>query len=140
MDKSFPASLDQLGEMLKYIREQAKKTGFREPLLSEIELASEEALVNIISYGYPEERGNIEISCIQSDGEKLKIVILDHGIPFNPLTLAKKYDLLGSAELMALGGLGINFILKLMDEVSYLRENNSNIMTLIKFLKKGADK
>jgi serine/threonine-protein kinase RsbW len=129
MGKTFPAHLKNLYEMLAFIGEQAKETGFHAGIISQIELACEEALVNIISYGYPEYRGNIEIMCFNLDTKGIKIIIKDHGIPFNPLSVGKK-----STGVSSNGGYGVFFILKLMDEVSYSREDNCNILSLIKLL------
>ena len=45
---NFFASLDQLHEMLSFIREEATAMDFDTQRLYQIELASEEALVNVI--------------------------------------------------------------------------------------------
>lgn len=132
MIKNYAASLDKLYEMLHYVREYARKAGFDDSASVKIELAAEEALVNIISYGYPNTSGHISISCVIQE-EGLKIVIQDNGIPYNPLTNAKLFDPTSPLELRGVGGYGIFFILKIMDEVKYNRENHSNILTLIKF-------
>lgn len=132
MIKTFPASLDKLYEMLQFIREQASAS-FEENLASKIELAVEEALVNIISYGYPNRQGSIEIACLTDSLSGIKITIRDKGIPYNPLTNAKTFDPNAPLESRTIGGYGVYFILKIMDEVNYRREHNYNILTLIKF-------
>jgi serine/threonine-protein kinase RsbW len=134
MIKTFPASLDKLYEMLSFIKTQASLAGFDEGVNSKIELACEEALVNIITYGYPANRGNIAITCSNPSQKGITIEIKDRGIPYNPLTNAKKFNPSLSLETRSLGGYGVFFILKLMDEVNYKREDSSNILTLTKFL------
>lgn len=135
MCKTFPASLDQLYEMLRYIREQAALIGFEKPRILKIELAAEEALVNIISYGYPEKSGDIHIHCSNPEKVGLKIIIKDHGIPFNPLLHASNFNRNPVFDLESkIGGYGIFFIFKLMDEVNYIRDNGINILTLIKYM------
>ncbi len=134
MSKNFLASLDKLYEMLGYIREKAKEANFDEVNISKIELACEEALVNIITYGYPEDKGYIEINCQKTKRPGIKITIKDHGFPHNPLTNAKAFDPQTLAEVPSLGGYGVFFILKMMDEVAYKWENNANLLTLIKYL------
>lgn len=134
MIKTYSASLDKLYEMLQFITDHAKAVGFDNGDISKIELASEEALVNIISYAYPNSVGFIDIICGPTNAVGLKIVIRDGGIPYNPLTNAKKTDHpLPATESRAIGGYGVFFILKMMDEVDYKRENNTNILTLIKY-------
>lgn len=133
MDKTFPASLDRLYEMLHFIREQAAIAEFDESEISKIELAVEETLVNIITYGYPKRSGIIEINCSPSVANGIKIIIKDKGLAYNPLTNAKKFDPAASLEKRSIGGYGIFFILKIMDEVDYKRVETYNVLTLTKF-------
>ena len=135
MNKVFSASLDTLYEMLNFIKEQAEIFGFDPVCISQIELAAEEAIVNIVSYGYPsDQKGTIEISCFPAqDGSiGLKIMIKDDGIPYNPLT-TKKTESISLIEKRVPGGFGVFFILKIMDEVEYKREDNANILILVKY-------
>lgn len=134
MIKTFPASLEKLYEMLHFVKQQAEAAGFQNSNISKIELAAEEALVNIISYGYPNSRGNIDISCNMPEKQGLRIVIKDRGIPYNPLTNARKFDAKASTDDRSIGGYGVFFILKIMDEVNYRRENNSNVLVLVKYV------
>jgi serine/threonine-protein kinase RsbW len=135
MNKIFPASLDKLYEMLQFVKERAQEAGFSKSHVLKIELAVEEALVNIISYGYPVSNGNIEIQCTQPRNESLRIVLKDTGVPYNPLVHAKKKSAkkVTPAKKKIIGGFGVYFILKIMDEVDYRREENANVLTLIKF-------
>src|ERR1700733_4996308 len=91
--KVFPASLDRLYDMLRFIHSNVVEVGFDESTASKIELACEEALVNIISYGFPDEMGYIEIDCSLTSSPGIKIQIRDRGIPFNPLNKAKSLNL-----------------------------------------------
>lgn len=134
MLKSFTASLDKLYEMLNFVREFAEKTGFEHGHITKIELALEEALVNIISYGYPDEVGIIEIYCSTPHKIGIQVIIKDNGIPYNPLAKSNKYKKLSSLEDHTIGGYGIYFILKIMDEVDYKREDNCNILRMVKYL------
>ena len=132
MNKIFAAQLDNLYEMLLFIRNQAEALGFDEIEISKIELAAEEALVNIISYGYPVEPGQIDISCEKSYKNSLKIRIKDDGVPFNPLTNCKEHNPEAPIEARSVGGYGVFFIMKIMDEVEYKRENDHNILVMVK--------
>jgi serine/threonine-protein kinase RsbW len=135
MMKIFPASLDQLYEMLQFVRENALVVGFQPLHLSKIELAAEEALVNIISYGYVNRLGTIEIFCSSPEAiTGVKIIIRDHGMPYNPLANAKSFEINAPLEARTIGGCGVFFILTIMDEVEYYRESNMNILILTKYL------
>lgn len=136
MNKRFTAELDQLYQMLEHILAHAKKAGFDRKILTKIELALEEALVNIINYGYPNKVGSIDLKCeVLSDQPGLKIDIKDWGVPFNPIAEAAKYnpDLSKSKEIVV-GGCGIFFIVNMMDQASYRRDKDSNILTLVKYV------
>ena len=92
--------------------------------ISKIELALEEALVNICKYSYPGEPGNAEVSCKQ-DNSRFIIKIVDSGIPFDMTSLPSP-DITSSVEQRKIGGLGIFLIKKTVDEVEYRREGSFN--------------
>ena len=57
--------------------------------------------------------------------------VTDSGIPFDP-TQKGEVDITLPAEERAIGGLGIHLVRQLMDEVIYSREDDKNVLTLIK--------
>ncbi|MEC7839631.1 MAG: ATP-binding protein [Chlamydiota bacterium] len=135
--KVFPAALETLYEMLKFVKEQASAAGFNNTVVSKIELAAEEALVNIISHGYPETSGDVNIICENINGKSLRLTIIDSGVPFNPLDAIKSFTpkSIESPEEQIeqqVGGYGIYFIVNMMDHVDYQREDNKNILILEK--------
>jgi serine/threonine-protein kinase RsbW len=137
--KTFPATLEALYAMLDFIEQEALPIGFAPSTLSQIELAAEEALVNIVNYGYPQSPGEVEIECQRHQEEEsyFKIIIRDQGIPYDPLNAQQmlereKIDL--RIERGMAGGLGIFFILKIMDQVEYRRENERNVLSLVKYV------
>lgn len=120
--------------MLDFIREQASISGFESCFVNKIELATEEVLVNIINYGYPDGNpGEIAIECSLLQNSCLEIIIKDEGIPYNPLKAEPALNKNASIDERNVGGYGIFFILNLMDEVMYKREENANVLTLKKF-------
>jgi len=97
----------------------------------EINLAVEEILMNIISYSHQDVTDyEIEVKWWLEDNFFF-MEFIDDGIEFDPLRLPKP-DLESSLEDREIGGLGIYFVRKLMQEVKYRRENGKNIL----FLKK----
>ena len=68
-------------------------------------------------------------------GEKkgLEIIIADEGIPFNPLSVPEP-DVHVPIEERMIGGLGIFMIRKLADDVTYERDGNRNVLTLVKYV------
>ncbi len=128
--KLFSAKLQHLDEMFAFIREAASRQGFVDEHISKIQLACEEALVNVIKYAYPGKEGDLEITTLNKD-TCLEIGIIDAGIPFDPLSLPEP-DIRAPLEARKIGGLGIFMMRKIMDEVIYRRDGGHNILTLVK--------
>lgn len=124
-----PAKMEYLVELIRPVKHCAQKHGFSRNRITEIELALEEALVNIISYAYPQasEPGNAEIYCWLNQNNIFTIEIKDSGIPFDSLE-KEDPDLTGSIYEREIGGLGIFLIKKFMDDVKYRREQGQNIL------------
>jgi serine/threonine-protein kinase RsbW len=131
----FPADIEHLSKMLAAICNDARSAGIKGERLYKLELASEEALVNIISYAFPQKKSEdvISISC-QKEDNRFEITIRDKGIPFNPIDISKDIDVHKSLEERKIGGLGIFLIHKLLDEVSYQRMGDENILKLVMLL------
>ena len=114
-----------------FMKSVLEKLNIEKSLASQLRLAVEEAVVNVIDYAYPSGiEGDIEIH-IMSDGGTLKTIIIDSGVAFDP-TAKEKADTSLSAEDRQIGGLGILLVRELMDAINYERENGKNILTLIK--------
>ena len=89
----------------------------------------------IYSYG-DTNNGEVEIEC-RMDGEAtLLIDIQDTGVPFDILAVPDP-DIQSGISERKIGGLGILFIKKMIDEVKYRREGKCNILTFVVHKKKG---
>ncbi len=131
-----PAKLENLGRWMEAVSECARELGFDQKKIGKIELALEEALVNICKYSYPEEPGDAEVNCKQ-DNRRFIIEIIDSGIPFDMTSLPAP-DLSSGIEKRKIGGLGIFLIKRMVDEVKYRRERNCNILKLT--MKRGEER
>jgi serine/threonine-protein kinase RsbW len=130
--KGFPAKLEQLYPMLDFISLIAEDQGFEKQEIGKIQMASEEALVNVIHYAYPDGAGDLEIICSIVEKDILEIIVKDEGLPFNPLEDSEEVDINATAEQRRIGGLGVLMIRKFMDHVGYQRVDNSNVLTMRK--------
>ena len=124
-----PARLDNLYPLLAFVASCAKRSGAGPERLREIELALEELLVNIFSYAYPDREGDVVILCRRTDEGRLRVEIADDGIPFNILTRTEP-DLDAAIEERSIGGLGIFFVKRLVQDIGYRREGERNLLTL----------
>lgn len=138
----FPASMDYLHDMLDFIEIYCLNRGFDKCTVDKITLATEEAIVNIIHYGYPNKNGEIELSCEESPYKPgVRIFLKDQGVPFNPISKAEenrkkrqKKELLDFEQDIPLGGYGIYIFVGIMDRVEYQRSEHGNILSLVKYL------
>jgi sigma-B regulation protein RsbU (phosphoserine phosphatase) len=135
--------LNQLGEfprLVAWIEEQGRLFELPPALVSTLNLALEEWVVNVIQYGYEDDLEHRIVLRLWCDTAEVRVVIEDDGRPFDPTAQAEADTSLPVAE-RPIGGLGIHFIRKTMDRFSYRREDGHNIVTLTKaFDSKPQDK
>lgn len=123
--------IKRVPDLNAFIEDVAGKLGLDATVTSQLQLAVEEVVVNVMNYAYPAgEKGNVTIK-VMSDGHQLRVVIIDSGIPFDP-TLKEKADTTLSAEERPIGGLGIFLTRELMDSINYERVDERNILMMIK--------
>lgn len=124
-----PAQLGSLPEFNEKVTQCAIECGISQHKLMSLELALEEAIVNIIKYASTDPEGTVLIDC-SLDGEKFfTITIIDNGPPFDPLQRTAP-DIKADIDERPVGGLGIFLIKEMTDSVSYRREENRNILTI----------
>lgn len=128
-----PNDISTIPKLHAYVEAVAEDVGFDMSGLMSLNLALEEAVVNVMSYAYPEgQKGDvhIEASC---DHDYLTFTIRDSGQPFDPTQKAAANTTL-SLEERPVGGLGIHLVRQLMDKVSYEYIDGQNVLTLRKRL------
>ena len=116
-----------------FVRETCSAIQLDEATATNVCLAVEEAVVNVMRYAYTDgSKGEIRVSATASS-DKLTFEIRDDGKPFDP-TAAENPDITLSAQQRPIGGLGIFLMRQYMDAMSYKREFDSNVLTLTKYL------
>jgi serine/threonine-protein kinase RsbW len=126
----FLADLTTLDQIMRYIRNEAAKSGIEEKTINRMELACEEAVVNIVSYAYPEKKGPLFVVC-EKKGHRFEITLRDQGVVFNPIDVDVDPQLDRPVQERPVGGLGIFLIRKVIDEASYQRVDNENVLRLV---------
>jgi len=125
-----PAALHALPQGVAFVADYASAAGFSPARVAEIEMAVGEALTNICTYAYPRGKGEVEVRCTHDAGPGLCIDIIDRGVPFDPLSVPPPGLSEDPAE-RATGGLGIFLLRAMVDEMTYRREQNRNILHLV---------
>jgi anti-sigma regulatory factor (Ser/Thr protein kinase) len=125
-----PAQIEYLQKFIDFITICSREQGFEKKRVHEIELATEEALVNIFNYAYEGDKGDVEIICKLDNNKRFIIEIVDTGVPFNVLSVEAP-DITADISERRMGGLGVFLIKEFMDAVQYRHEGNKNILSLI---------
>ena len=130
--KTFQAQFEVLDEIREFVAVAARDAGMDEKEVYNVQLAVDEAASNVIEHAYEGFLdGTIEISADAAPGV-LTIVMRDHGRAFAPETIVEP-DVEAALDERAIGGLGLFFIHKLMDEIHFdFSPDGGNILTLIK--------
>jgi anti-sigma regulatory factor (Ser/Thr protein kinase) len=132
MEKAFfTAEIQELHKFREWVRVRLAQGGFETSAIRKLELASEEAFVNVITHSYAGRKGKVEIGLKWGPGH-VEIIMRDWGPPFDPLSNASNVDLEAPLEEREIGGLGIHLMRHVMDELIYKREKDENVLTMIK--------
>lgn len=125
--------LGELEQLPEFIENYCNQLPVPPSLVLSLNLAIEEAMVNCVQYAYAEgTEGKISLSVNWDDiHHELTFVLSDAGKAFDP-TAAPEPDTALGAEERPIGGLGILLVRKIMDAVSYSRENDQNVLTMCK--------
>ena len=114
-----------------FVKQVAGQLSLDKSMVGKLRLAVEEAVVNVMEYAYPKgTTGDVNIRAT-SNGRRLKFIITDTGVSFNPTEVAAA-DTTLSAEERPVGGLGILLVRELMDSINYERIDGKNVLTLTK--------
>ncbi len=128
-------NVQHVPHLANFIDSVAEANGIDPATTMSLNLAMEEAVVNVINYAYPDGViGDIDITAEVEDGT-ITFTIVDGGVAFDP-TAKSDPDLTLAAEDRPIGGLGIHLVRQLMDSIGYERKDDKNILTLTKKFQK----
>lgn len=126
-----PNDTNTIPQLAEFVEGIAEELELDMEVTMGLNLALEEAVVNVMNYAYPKDtQGEILIDAM-SDDNSLKFVITDEGVAFDP-TAKGDVDINLSAEDRPIGGLGIHLVRQLMDSIEYERKDGRNVLTLSK--------
>ena len=131
---TLPNDINTIPQLNEFIDTLCEELEIDMATVMSLNLAMEEAVVNVMEYAYPEgTTGEVSIEAV-ADDTRLYFIISDSGKPFDP-TAKADVDTTLSAEERPIGGLGIHLIRQIMDDVSYERKDEKNFLKLSKTLK-----
>lgn len=123
--------ITELNKLADELQKFSLENSLSGDVLFDINLSLDELVTNIISYGFEDEEEHLIYISINKFQNLIEIFLEDEGKEFNPLD-EETPDLGKPIEEREIGGLGIYFVRKKMDEMSYKRNNGKNILRLVK--------
>ena len=126
-----PNDIATIPQLKDFVDTVAKEAGMEEMETMTLNLAIEEAVVNVMNYAYPKgTTGSVDIETTLDNG-CITFVISDSGMAFDP-TAKEEPDTTLTAEERPIGGLGIFLVRQFTDAVGYERREDRNILTVKK--------
>lgn len=123
------ASPGELGRIREFVLDAARELGIADSLGPKLDLAVEEVLINIASYAYPVDGGEVEIACGKDETDRFWLRFVDEGTPFDP-SVKQSPDIEGDMDHRSVGGLGVFLVQQMTDEMHYERREGTNRLTL----------
>jgi len=124
---------NQIDTVRKLFDDYSKENKLTEKTSHDIQMALDELLTNIVSYGYEDTDEHWIDVHFNIDNGALTVEIVDDSKPYNILERDDP-DLSLSMEDKPIGGLGVFLIKKLMSNVDYYTEKGKNHLVMTKEL------
>ncbi len=121
----------EIASVIERFDDFATRNGMSPEARAVFDIGFDEMLSNIIYYAYPDaDTHAIEIH-VDFDSQQAIAVIGDDGVPFNPFAHPAQNTDRPLAE-RDVGGCGIHLVRTMLDDASYQRYLDRNIITLVK--------
>jgi serine/threonine-protein kinase RsbW len=124
-----PARLESMTKVRSFLRGKMKGWHLEPGLAGRVELAIEEALINISRYAYPHQPGEVEVHCRRGGEGQLHLEIHDWGLPYNPLVRTRP-DPSQDLASRRVGGWGVELMRRMADDLQYNYAQGQNILSL----------
>ncbi|MBR2520153.1 MAG: ATP-binding protein [Selenomonadaceae bacterium] len=127
------ATVENLQQVVDFAMEKLEARDCPMKASMQLELVIEEIFVNIASYAYESATGDATF-CVDfaENPDTVFLTFIDDGKYYNPLEKPDP-DITLAADERAIGGLGIFLVKKNVDEISYERKDDKNILRMKKF-------
>jgi anti-sigma regulatory factor (Ser/Thr protein kinase) len=124
---------DELPQVIRLTKAFLDPHNLDPKIVYAVELILEEALINVIDYGYDDDDEHEIMIQIRLDQNQVAIKLEDDGKKFNPLTIPR-IDTSKQALERLEGGLGIHLVRNMMNSMAYNREKGRNIFEIWIFI------
>jgi sigma-B regulation protein RsbU (phosphoserine phosphatase) len=123
--------ISEIPRLARFVQIVSEHAGLDDARTMSLNLALEEAVSNVILYAYPAGTdGQVDVEAVVWE-DRIDFTVSDSGIAFDP-TAAPDPDLSVDVKDRPVGGLGIYLVKRIMDSVSYVREEGRNYLKMTK--------
>jgi serine/threonine-protein kinase RsbW len=128
-----PGRFESLAQIAEFVGETVRAADWNDDEVYHVQMAVDEACSNVMEHAYsPGWPGDIDLTCCIQDEGDLIISIRDSGQPFDPSAVPDP-PIGADLESLPEGGLGLYFIRRLMDQVTFqFDQENGNVLTMVK--------
>ncbi len=123
--------LAEIAKVDETLDDFAEQFGVPPAIAATFHIIFDDLLNNVISYGFSDEQRHFIDISLELTESSLIVSIADDGVPFNPLAETAP-DTTLSIEDRPIGGLGIHIVVNMVDDISYQRTADKNVLTLTK--------
>jgi serine/threonine-protein kinase RsbW len=125
-----PARVEKLVDLFDRVEEAATAVAIPDERRGGVHLVVEEAFVNLCRHAYHGRAdGEVGVTISARTGE-LEVELSDSGPAFNPIDEAPRPDLTLGVEARKPGGLGVELMRRMTDDLRYRRDDGLNVLTL----------
>ena len=128
---SLTNNVEEVPLLAEFIDGVCEEAGIDMGTAMSLNLAMEEAVVNVMSYAYPTNTVGEIVIAANYCNQQLRFIVIDSGKPFDPTSM-DEIDTTLPVEDRDIGGLGIHLVRQIMDSINYERINGKNVLTLTK--------
>jgi len=127
------ASLDSLHEVRDFLTSTGGRLEIDPAVVSDLHLAVDEALTNIIMHGFRGRPGNIYIDVARED-DVVVVRLRDDAPLFDPTTTTRPDLHVSPLERKSAGGYGVELVRHMVDDLRYRAIDQHNELSLVKKL------
>ncbi|BAF90213.1 MULTISPECIES: ATP-binding protein [Azorhizobium] len=126
------ASLEELPRVAEWLAERAEADNWPDRIRFGLDLSLEEALVNVISYGFEglDHPPRIRLDYFHLPEGRFALRIVDNGVPFDPLSVGEP-EAVASVDEARIGGHGVQLMRHFLSDLAYERVGEENRFLLV---------
>ncbi|RMD95499.1 MAG: ATP-binding protein [Calditrichaeota bacterium] len=132
MQKKFKRSLDALDRVFDFIDSFIQKYKVNEQVAFTMKLVIEELFTNMVKYN--SDNPNEILIDLKHKNQELIMQLVDFDVEPFDITQSPSVDISQSIKERKVGGLGLQLVKQMVDEINYEYKNRNSIITLIKKL------